>query len=194
MNRSLRSSLLGLALVSFAGVAAAHPDHGSASFMSGLAHPLLGLDHLLAMVAVGLWSATALPATRRAVAPVLFIALMLAGAVAGQAIGASALVEPGIAASVVLLGALLFAGRGVDARAGLVTIAAAGLVHGYAHGVEGTGAAFAAFAAGFTVATAVLHVAGLSLGATLARGRAWVVRVAALAVSTVGLALLVTRL
>lgn len=194
MIRSLRFPLLGLALASFAGAAAAHPDHGSASFVSGLAHPLLGLDHLLAMVAVGLWSATALPASRRMLAPAAFVALMLAGAVAGQAMGAALFVEPGIALSVVLLGALLFVGRGIDARVGLVAIAAAGVLHGYAHGVAGAGVAFVAFAAGFTLATALLHAAGVGLGVTLDRGRAWIVRAAALAVSTSGLAMLAARL
>ncbi len=194
MNRSLCSTLLGVCLAGFAGLASAHPDHGAASFASGLAHPLLGLDHLLAMVAVGLWSATAVPAARRAVAPALFVVLMLVGAAAGQAFGALSMVEPGIAASVVLLGALVFAGRRLATPASLVMIGGAALLHGYAHGVEGAGAGFVAFAAGFALATALLHAAGVGLGVHLARGRAWIVRAAAVAVGASGFAMLAGRL
>lgn len=169
MKRSLVLSA-GLLL---AGAATAHPGHADVHLptalaaVTGLTHPL-GADHLLAMLAVGLWSAAALPAAQRLRGPVAFLLALLVGAVAGRLAGAPALVEAGIVGSVVLFGVMLMAPGLLPGARGLALVAGAGLLHGLAHGAEGpAGPAFAAYAAGFLASTTLLHAAGLMLGQRL---------------------------
>lgn len=170
--RMTQSLSLGIGLLAWAGSAAAHPGHGAIGdhgVLAGFAHPL-GIDHLLAMVAVGLWSALVLPAGRRMHGPAAFIAAMLTGAVAGRALGAPVLVEPALALSVLAFALLIAVPRLLSDRGGLVMVALAGLLHGLAHGAELPAAAgFAGYAFGFVATTALLHAAGLALGAQLAR-------------------------
>ncbi|HEX6363908.1 MAG TPA: HupE/UreJ family protein, partial [Albitalea sp.] len=90
-------------------------------------------------MAAGLWSAVALPAGRRLAGPLAFMLALLAGAAAGALAGAPPLVELGIAASVVVFGALLVAPRALPASAGLAWIAVAALLHGLAHGAVARG-------------------------------------------------------
>jgi hypothetical protein len=123
MNTSLSLSLpprsAAAALTLVAGVAQAHEGHGvhgAFDLAAGLAHPFAGLDHLLAMLAVGLWSAAALPAVRRLAGPALFLCALLAGALAGAQTGAGGLVEVGVAFSVVLFGVALLARRQLPRR------------------------------------------------------------------------------
>ena len=78
-----RGGLAALALLA-AGAAQAHPGHDTTSLVAGLSHPFEGFDHLLAMVAVGLWSAAALPAGRRVAGPAVFLAMLLLGAALPQ--------------------------------------------------------------------------------------------------------------
>lgn len=196
MHKHIARSLSGLALLALSPLALAHPGHGGGALADGLAHPL-GADHLLAMVAVGLWAMAALPAGRRLAAPVAFMASLLAGAAAGAAGLAHGLVEPAIAASVVVLAAMLAAPGRIGAGPGLLLVALAGALHGLAHGAElPAGASFAGYAAGFLACTAVLHGLGLAAGARLlawrqaaARLMAWRLTAAGLALA--GLALLV---
>ncbi|NML15732.1 urease accessory protein UreJ [Azohydromonas sp. G-1-1-14] len=192
-SRVLSRAAAALTLATVAGTAAAHPGHAT-SLADGLAHPFLGLDHLLAMVAVGLWSARALPAARRWQAPAVFVAAMLAAALA--ALGGVALpgVEVAIAASVMLCGVLVALGRRMSPNAGLALVALAALAHGLAHGAEAPAGGFAAFAAGFVAATAALHGAGLALAVRAQRlpALAWTVTGAALGAG--GLAMLAARL
>lgn len=153
-----------VALISAATVASAHPGHGVFSLSAGLSHPL-GLDHLLAMVAVGVWSSMALPSAQRWQGPATFLSAMSIGALLGAAGLVLPLTEAGIALSVALFGAMLLAGTRLPQRAGLLLIAAAAALHGLAHGAElPAGASFAAYALGFLGSTTVLHIAGLSLG------------------------------
>lgn len=159
---------LAFSLLAAAGTAAAHSghDHGLSAF-AGFTHPL-GLDHLLAMVAVGLWSAAALPAGQRLRGPAAFLLAMLAGAALGTALPAPGFVEAAIAASVVLFGLLIARPRLLPALPGLALVAAAGALHGWAHGSELPAAGgFAAYAFGFVATTALLHAAGLGLGRQL---------------------------
>ena len=137
---------------------AGHPDFG-ASFLGGLLHPLTGLDHLMTMLMVGLWSGIAFP-RRWWVCPAAFMVFMLGGFAYGAAGGAMPLAEALILASLVGLGfALLLDARpALSLSAGIVALFA--VAHGFAHGHElawhdGTG-----FAAGFLIATAALHAAG----------------------------------
>jgi urease accessory protein len=178
------------ALLAAASAASAHTGHGTHSLAEGLAHPF-GMDHLLAMLAVGVWSATALQGAQRWAGPATFLAAMTAGAAAGALGLALPITEMGIAASVAVLGVMLLAGRQMPVPAGLALIALAASLHGLAHGAEmPVGGSFAAYAAGFGFTTAALHVAGLGLGAVLASAQAWVWRSAALATTAAGLLLM----
>lgn len=175
----------------FAVAAVAHPGHGVGSLAGGVLHPL-GPDHLLAMVSVGLWSVCVLPAGRRIAGPAVFMLAMLAGAVAGAAGHVLSWIEPALALSVALLGAMLLAPRALPPWAGTLAIAIAGSLHGLTHGAElPAGAAFGGYAAGFLLATAALHAAGLGLGAALARLPAWVWRATAAGIGLAGGAMLV---
>ena len=189
-SRILSRAAAALALAGTAGTAAAHPGHAE-GLAAGLAHPFLGLDHLLAMLAVGLWSARALPATRRWQGPAVFVATMLTAALAGVALPG---VEIAIAASVVLCGVLVAQGRALGANTGLALVALAALAHGLAHGAEAPAGGFAPFAAGFVAATAALHGAGLALAVRAQRlpALAWTVTGAALGAG--GLAMLAARI
>lgn len=165
------AALLTVALLLAGEAAFAHPGAGHASgFEMGLVHPVLGLDHLLAMVAVGLWSGLAL---RRRVwlGAAVFLAAMLGGALLGLSFGSGALTEPGILASVVLFGLLAAVAHPAQRRAiNTVSLAAIGgfaLFHGQAHAAEASGA-IAPYMAGFLLSTAALHLAGIALARMVA--------------------------
>lgn len=172
-------ALIGLTLAAAASLAQAHTGHGASTFLEGLAHPL-GLDHLLAMVAVGLWSAVCLPAARAWAGPAVFMAALMAGAVAAVMGLALPMVEVLLAASVVLFGwMLVLATRRTRALPGLGWVALAGMLHGLAHGAEAPASGFAGYAMGFMLTTAALHLGGLTFGwatvkAFAARARVWV--------------------
>jgi urease accessory protein len=151
------------------GTAHAHPHHahltGPASLAEGFLHPLLGWDHLLAMVAVGVLAALA-PDRRVAWAtPLAFVAAMIAGGAVGLQTGEIAPVEYVIAGSVVVLGALV-ALTGLRHSWWLPAIGAVfGAAHGQAHGAEiPAGALPLGYIIGFVVATATLHAAGAIAG------------------------------
>jgi urease accessory protein len=134
-------------------------DHGG-GFASGLSHPLLGPDHLLAMIAVGLWAG--LWGGRALIAyPVTFLAAMLAGGLIGVGGAELPVVEPAILASVIVLGALVALAFRVPMAVSVAGLALFGLAHGYAHGVEGPGST--GYALGFVIATAALHGLGIAL-------------------------------
>jgi urease accessory protein len=146
-----------------AGPAAAHTgSHGVTGFVSGLTHPLSGLDHLLAMIAIGLWAAQQGGRALWAV-PAAFLGAMLAGG--GLALAGLSLphVETGIAVSVLVLGLLVATRRQWAVVAGIVVAAGFAVFHGHAHGLEMPQAASPAlYALGFVLATAVLHGAGIA--------------------------------
>lgn len=161
-----------LALLGAASAASAHTGHGAHGLVAGLTHPF-GADHLLAMLAVGVWSAAVLGGRARWAGPAVFVVGLLIGALLGAAGWALPLSEQGIALSVTLFGAMLLAGERLPSRVGLALIGAAALLHGLAHGAElPAGGVFAAYAAGFLLTTGMLHVAGVGLGEWLRRGRA----------------------
>lgn len=151
------------------GAAWAHGGHDHVhGFVAGLAHPLGGLDHLLAMVGVGLFAGMLGGAARWRL-PLAFVAAMALGAVAGiVGIGSGAPVEQAIALGVLAIGlAIAFALR---VRPALATalVAACAVFHGQAHGAELPAQADAlAYVAGFMLSTAALHAAGLGLAALL---------------------------
>ncbi len=150
---------------SLATSAQAHDGTGLAGGLTaGLLHPLAGLDHMLAMIAVGLWGAF-LGRPLLFTLPMMFPAAMVVGAAMGMAAVAFPPVEPGIAISLVVLGAMiLFAVRAPIAVAcGIVGVFA--LFHGYAHGAELPSAADpVGYSAGFVLSTGMLHLFGIGLG------------------------------
>jgi urease accessory protein len=151
-------------LLVLAGSAHAHTGHDTSSLMSGLVHPL-GLDHMLAMLAVGLWSVRVLPAQRAWQGPALFMLSLVAGAVLGLLGVQFALLEQLIGLSVVLFGAMLMMSvYQVPAMLGLGAVAVSALAHGMAHGAEAPASGFAVYALGFLVTTAVLHFGGVAAG------------------------------
>ncbi|MDO9637722.1 MAG: HupE/UreJ family protein [Pseudotabrizicola sp.] len=148
-------------------VALAHVgDHGGSPFMSGVMHPVGGADHVLAMVAVGLWAAVTGGRALLAL-PLAFVGAMLAGGALGaMGVGLPG-VEPMILASIVLLGVLAALAWRAPLALGVAIVAAFGLFHGHAHGTEGPASGLLIYAAGFALATMALHLAGLGLGLAL---------------------------
>jgi urease accessory protein len=146
------------------GAALAHTgvDHDY-SFLAGLSHPFTGLDHMLAMLSVGLWAG--LVGGRALWAwPVAFVGMMLAGGVLGAAEIWLPLIEPGILASVVVLGLMIALAVQLPVLAGAAIVAVFALLHGHAHGSEvhlELGAA--THGVGFVVATAILHGIGVGI-------------------------------
>jgi urease accessory protein len=145
--------------------AAAHTGTGlPGGFDSGFIHPFGGIDHLLAMVAVGLWGAF-LGRPLIYVLPVVFPAMMVAGAIMGMFVVPVPPVEVGIALSVLVLGGCIALSVKAPVWAACVVVAIFALFHGYAHGKELPSAADPiAYSAGFVLATGLLHVAGICLG------------------------------
>ncbi|HKL55476.1 MAG: HupE/UreJ family protein [Roseovarius sp.] len=158
-----------LALSLAASPAAAHLPPGEyGSFMAGVTHPLFGLDHVLAMIAVGLWAAQI---GGRALwqVPTAFVGAMLAGfglALAGLPLP---LVEPMILASIMLLGLVVALALRPSAGWAMALVGALALFHGHAHGGELGSAAALQFGAGFALATAGLHLVGLAVALLFAR-------------------------
>lgn len=191
MSSLTRRLAVGTLLAALAGTAAAHPGHGSHGLLEGLAHPF-AIDHLLAAVAVGMWSAAALPGARRWLGPLGFLVAMMFGAVAGAAGIGLPFMEAGIAASVLLMGVMLVAVRRLPPAAGLGLIVVCASLHGLAHGAElPVGASFASYAAGFVITTAALQLGALALGERIGLARTWAWRAGGALLGAVGLALLV---
>jgi urease accessory protein len=166
--------------------------HGaSAALAAGFAHPFTGLDHLAAMLAIGVWSA--MTARRVWLAPLAFAVTLAVGALLGQAGLAGPLlpgVEPMIAASLLVLGLLLATGAKLPASGGAAVAAVFALFHGAAHGHELSGRDALFAITGMVCATALLHAAGIGLGLLLKHRNAWLPRAAGTAVALLGVALL----
>ena len=157
--------VLGLLTLFLAGPAAAHTDPGlSGGFLAGFGHPLRGVDHLLAMVAVGIWGAI-LGRPLVVLLPLIFPTVMAVGGVIGMAGLPFPPVELGIAGSVLVLGLAIALAQKAPVWAACLIVGVFGVFHGYAHGVELPGSSDpVAYSAGFVVATGLLHLAGIALG------------------------------
>lgn len=145
--------------------AGAHEEAGAASgLVSGLLHPLFGLDHVVAMVAVGLWGAfLGVPAIW--LLPIVFPAVMAAGGALGVIGVPLAHVETGIALSAIFLGLMVALAAKPPLWLAAVLVGLFALFHGHAHGTELPEAADPlAYALGFVVATGLLHLTGIGLG------------------------------
>jgi urease accessory protein len=173
----------GLAVLMLALPAAAHPGHEESGLAAGLLHPLTGLDHLLALLALGLWSGRQ---RQGAVLPPVFLVLMALGASCAGMLGAAMLpaLELSIAATVLLLGVLAATALRMPPQLAAALTSLCGLLHGMAHGRELGGMASGA---GFLLASALLMGVGMAAGSGLGvRAR----RMAGAAIGAVGLCLL----
>jgi urease accessory protein len=171
MVRQFLKISLGLILsMVLVGAAEAHTGAGMThGFTSGFGHPLSGVDHILAMVAVGMFAAH-LGGRALWLVPCSFVAMMAVGGVLGITGVDLPLVEIGIAMSVIVLGAL------VALQTSMPTVVAMGIVgffalfHGHAHGAEmPEDAGGLTYAVGFMLATVLLHVGGIGLGLGVSR-------------------------
>jgi urease accessory protein len=153
--------LLGLGVATSA---MAHTGDVTTGFVGGFAHPLFGPDHVIAMVAVGLWGAF-LGAPAIYTLPVVFPLVMAAGAVLGVLGVSLPGVEIGIATSAVILGMMVALAAQPPLWVAAVLVVVFAIFHGHAHGAElPTGADAVAYSVGFVIATGCLHLAGIGFG------------------------------
>jgi urease accessory protein len=157
--------LLAVGLLALPAPALAHTGTGlPGGFASGFLHPLSGFDHLLAMVAVGLWGAF-LGRPLVIALPVIFPTVMAFGAALGMANVSIPHTEIGIALSVLVLGGAIAFGLKAPVWAASLIVAAFAICHGYAHGRELPSAADPiGYSVGFMIATGSLHLAGIGVG------------------------------
>lgn len=146
-------------------LAHAHPgaDH-THGFATGFTHPLGGLDHLCAMIAVGLWAAQMGGRALWAV-PLTFVSVMVLGGMLGMSQVQIPFIETGIVASVLILGVLIAAAARLPLAASMVIVGLFAVCHGFAHGAEmPTSASGVLYALGFVIATTLLHSVGIAIG------------------------------
>ena len=189
-----RLAIAAAALAAATAPAFAHLDpaeHGS--FAAGFSHPLFGLDHILVMVAVGLWAAS-LKGRAMLVVPAAFVGTMGLGFIA--AIGGMPLpfVEPVILASIIFIGIMVALALPFSTAGMAAAVAFFAFFHGHAHGGELGEAGAASFAIGFMIATALLHAVGIGLGIAFGKlqsrdGKSWLTRTAGAVTAAAGVAL-----
>jgi len=172
MNRPTRiiasAAVMGFALATpaFAHTGVGAHSHG---FAAGFLHPLMGLDHMLAMLGIGIW---AVQLGKRAtwLVPAAFVAVMIAGAGLALSGIAMPMVEVGIAGSVLVIGTLIALGTRLPVGVAMSLVGLFALFHGHAHGTELPGFAHpAAYGAGFVAATALLHAGGVGIASVVRR-------------------------
>jgi urease accessory protein len=154
-----------LAVLVWAPAAHAHVQQGQAAgFFTGLGHPVSGLDHVLAMIAVGLWGAQ-LGAPARWLLPVTFPMVMALGGMVGLLGVPLPGVEVGIAASAILLGLAVTSALRPPLAAAVALVGFLGIFHGHAHGTElPAGQSALLYSMGFVMATGCLHGVGIAVG------------------------------
>ncbi|MDD1780701.1 HupE/UreJ family protein [Enterovibrio sp. ZSDZ35] len=142
----------------------AHTGHGESGLLAGLLHPITGLDHFLALLAIGIWAVLLKNGGRKNAAlqvPVAFLLALLFGASMALWGASIPMVETGIATSVLLLGLLLVAGKSLPLLATLPITVSFALVHGFAHGTEmPLSVNIAAYLFGFLLSSAMLILCG----------------------------------
>jgi len=180
---------LSVLLLTASSAAFAHTNASAGGFVQGFAHPLMGVDHLLAMVVVGIWAAT-LSGAARWLLPAAFVVSMAIGATLGAGI-ALPMVEPIIALSVLVLGVIVATAVRMPLAVGVALVALFAVFHGHAHFAEMPEEGLAlAFGAGMLVATGLLHAIGLLMAVQGQRLGSWLPRAAGALTGLVGVALL----
>lgn len=189
--RAILLSVLSLALANT--TAFAHTGEGlTGGFVSGLTHPIFGWDHVVAMVAVGLWGAV-LGRPAIWILPIVFPLVMAFGAALGVAGIPVPFIETGIALSGVVLGLLIVFFVKTPMVIAAVLVGLFAIFHGHAHGTELPDAANPiAYAVGFVIATGLLHLFGILFGTLMAsEAGKWAVRAGGAVIALVGAAFLV---
>jgi urease accessory protein len=160
-----KRALVAVSIAVLTSPAFAHVEQGEAAgFLAGLAHPVSGLDHVLAMVAVGLWGAQ-LGAPAIWLLPITFPIVMAMGGLLGLLGVPLPGVEFGIAASAILLGAAVMTERRLPLYAAAALVGFFAIFHGHAHGTElPPGQSGLLYSLGFVVATGCLHAIGIAIG------------------------------
>jgi urease accessory protein len=191
MRKSLSFMPCLILFVLLPAAASAHGGHAH-GIGQGFLHPLTGIDHLLAMLAVGWWSASSLSGKWWLV-PSTFAATVLVGALFATNIAVSTIaVEATVASSLLVLGALLFARVRLPVVAAALIVAAMGGAHGMAHGSEmPMNAAAQSWLVGMLLATLGLHLAGAAIGRMMQRSSPWPARTGGVVVASVGVALVI---
>lgn len=195
MTDAIRLTIFGILVIGLIlapGTVEAHTEGGVAGgFISGFTHPILGWDHVVAMVAVGMWGAFLGPPAIWLL-PVIFPLVMSLGAALGIIGVPIPAVEAGIAGSAVVLGLLILLAAKFPIWAAGTIVAVFAVFHGYAHGLELPEATNSfAYAAGFVIATGLLHLLGIAFGLLIGwpLGR-YAVRAGGGVISVIGLAFL----
>lgn len=181
-----------LSLLASSGLAIAHTGEGfTGGFVSGLTHPIFGWDHVVAMVAVGLWGAV-LGRPALWILPIVFPLVMAIGAALGVAGIPVPFIEQGIALSGVVLGLMIVFMIKAPMPVAAVLVGLFAIFHGHAHGTELPEAANPiAYAVGFVIATGLLHLAGILFGTLMAsEAGKWAVRLGGAVIALVGAAFL----
>lgn len=197
MNLVRRIAAPATILLALTGTALAHTGHGGTSgFLHGFSHPLGGLDHVLAMVAIGLYAAM-IGGRALWLVPGTFVTVMALGGALGMAGYALPYTEFGIALSVIVLGLAVALRIGVPTLAAMALAGLFAIFHGHAHGAEmPQDLSGYEYAAGFLLATALLHAVGVALGfaaGRLAEQGGWrAAQAAGGAMALAGVALLVS--
>ena len=186
MNKQIMK-VIGFAMLLIAApFAEAHTGLAQNSFMSGLSHPLLGLDHLLAMLAVGLWAGRMGTKASWSL-PLVFILIMAVSAIGSQGLGSMLLIENGIAVSLLLLGLFIVFAIKLPAVIGLMAVSLFAVFHGVAHGAEWPLAATPiGYVSGFIFSTALLMGAGVKTGAISAEKFQIFIRIAGMLIASTG--------
>jgi len=178
-----------LSLCLLPSLASAHPGHNEVvGFIAGASHPWFGLDHFLAMLAVGMWAAQ-LRGNLRWQVPLCFVGMMLLGAILGFGGIHLGAVEQVIATSVVVLGLLLASAKQLPTLACIVLTGCFAMFHGYAHAMEFISSNALLYMAGMTVSTAVLHAIGLGFAIMLSQYQ-HAVRWTGVAIASSGMAMM----
>ena len=172
MSKNMKKVIGFVILLIAAPFAEAHTGLAQNGLMSGLLHPLLGLDHLLAMLAVGLWAGRMGAKTSWSL-PLVFMVIMSVSAIGSnmslQGSGSILFIENGIAVSLLLLGLFIVFAIKLPAVAGMLVVSLFAVFHGVAHGIELPIAASPFwYASGFVLTTALLMGAGVKTGAARA--------------------------
>lgn len=195
MKTTLRTMFSLACLLGSSIPAHAHVDvsHSMSTFALGFAHPFSGLDHLLAMLAVGLWAVQSRRTSLKVyLLPALFPVVMVLGASLGWAGVSMPASELLIAASVLVFGALIAFAAPTNAAVAACLVTIFALAHGYAHGIEAPhGGISLSFGFGFLCATVLLHLAGMMLGLAAEKMKlAGTLRAIGTAIATIGMMLL----
>ncbi|MFV1921797.1 MAG: HupE/UreJ family protein [Methylotenera sp.] len=159
----IKKHLYSLPLLAFSTIAFAHPGHALISLQAGFMHPFMGWDHLLMMIAIGLWASRQGGHSRWQL-PTLFVSFMALGASLGFTGIGIAGVEVTIAIGLLLMSVLLFTHQSVPKIVAMAFVSVIATTHGLAHGLELIGQPYTAAVVGMLMATAVLHTIGYFAG------------------------------